>query len=253
MSEIINLTSIQDDREKYGMYQQALEHFMYYKKNDDTKKFHVSGVNTPKDINKVNRVNNDEDTNEIINLTSIQDDREKYGMYQQALKRFMYYKKYYDTKKIHVSGVNTPGDINEVNRVNNDEDTYEENCNESIVNRVPQKLQFKAKMLLQRLHDFGDVTWDDRGKNTIDSSTVEGENIVDLINDAVRNRKQPLSNGSGQWFAQAFRKANIPREFIVNDKIWQLVSSPQSDDEETQQSDSEKTNEKPSSNHPQGS
>ena len=58
-----------------------------------------------------------------------------------------------------------------------------------------------------------------------------------------------MSNGSGQ-FAQAFHKANIPREFIVNDKIWQLVSSPQSDsddeEEETQQSDSEKTNEKSS-------
>ena len=106
------------------------------------------------------------------------------------------------------------------------------------------------------MHDFGDVTWDNRGKITIDGSTVKGENIVDLINDVVRNRKQPLSNGSGQ-FAQALRKANIPREFIVNDKIWQLVSSPQSDsddeEEETQQSDSEKTNEKPSNRSPQES
>ena len=32
MSKIINLTSIQNDREKYAMYQQALERFMYYKK-----------------------------------------------------------------------------------------------------------------------------------------------------------------------------------------------------------------------------
>ena len=45
MSEIINSTSIQDDREKYAMSQQALERFMYYKRND-TKKFQVSGVNT---------------------------------------------------------------------------------------------------------------------------------------------------------------------------------------------------------------
>ena len=74
----------------------------------------------------------------------------------------------------------------------------------------------------------------------------KGGNIVDLINDAVRNRKQTLSNGSAQ-FTQTLRKANIPREFIANDKIWQLVSSPQSDsddEEETQQSDREKTNEK---------
>ena len=64
-------------------------------------------------------------------------------------------------------------------------------------------------MLLQRLHDFGNITWDNRGKITIDGSAVKGGNIVDLINDAVRNRKQPLSNGSCQ-FAQALRKANIP-------------------------------------------
>ena len=74
------------------------------------------------------------------------------------------------------------------------------------------------------MHDFGDITWDNRGKITINGSAVKGENIVDLINNAVRNRKQPLSNGSGE-FAPVLRKANIPREFIVNDKIWQLVSA----------------------------
>ena len=147
-----------------------------------------------------------------------------------------------------MSGVNTLGDINEVSKVNNDEDTNEENSkvDESIINCVPQKFQFKAIMLLQRLHDFGDITWDNRGKITIDGSAVKGGNIVNLIKDAVRNRKQPLSKGSGQ-FAQALRKANIPREFIVNDKIWQLLSSPQSDsdnEEETQQPDGENTNEK---------
>ena len=153
-----------------------------------------------------------------------------------------------------MSGVNTLGDIMEVSRVNNDDDTNEENSkvDVSIINCVPQKFQFKDKMLLQRLHDFGDITWDNRGKITTDVSAVNGGNTVDLINDAVRNRKPPLSNGSGQ-FTQALRKANIPREFIVNDKIWQLVSSPQSDsgdEEETQQSDSEKTNKKLSPRSP---
>ena len=59
-----------------------------------------------------------------------------------------------------MSGVNTLGDINEVSKVNNEEDTNEENSkvDESIINCVPQKFQFKAKMLLQQLHDFGIVT-----------------------------------------------------------------------------------------------
>ena len=109
-------------------------------------------------------------------------------------------KKNDDTKKFQVSGVNSHGDINEVSKVNNDEDTNEENnkVDESIINCIPQMFQFKAKMLLQRLHNFGDVTWDNRGKITIDGSAVKGGNIVDLINDGVRNRKQPLSNGSGE-------------------------------------------------------
>ena len=40
-----------------------------------------------------------------------------------------------------MSGVNTLGDINEVSKVNNDEDTNEENSkvDESIINCVPQK------------------------------------------------------------------------------------------------------------------
>ena len=97
-----------------------------------------------------------------------------------------------------MSGVHAFGDINEVSKVNNDEDTNEENSkvDESIINCVPQKFQFNAKMLLQRLHDFGDVIWDNRGKITIDGSAIKGGNIVDLINDAVRNRKQPLF----KWF-----------------------------------------------------
>ena len=90
-----------------------------------------------------------------------------------------------------MSGVNTPGDI--------DEDTKEENSNESIINCVSQKFQFKAKKLLQRFYDFGDVTRDDRGKITIDVSVVKGGNIVDLINDTVRNSKQALSNSYGQF------------------------------------------------------
>ena len=32
MIEIMNSMSIQNDREKYAIYQQALERFMYYKK-----------------------------------------------------------------------------------------------------------------------------------------------------------------------------------------------------------------------------
>ena len=145
-----------------------------------------------------------------------------------------------------MSGANTPEDMNEVN---NYEDTNEENSNESIINCIPQSFQFKAQNLLQRLSVFGDVTWDDCGKVTIDGSVVKGGNIVDLISDVVKNRKQPLSNGYVQ-FAQALRKAHIPREFIANDKIWELVSSPQSNAQETQESNSEKTNEKLSHRSP---
>ena len=31
MSKILNSTSIQDDRDKYALYQQAMERFIYYK------------------------------------------------------------------------------------------------------------------------------------------------------------------------------------------------------------------------------
>ena len=78
-------------------------------------------------------------------------------------------------KKVSSECVNTPGDTDKVTRVNRDEDTNEENSNESIIHCVPQKFKFKAKMLLQRLHDFGDITWDDRGKITIDGSTAKVE------------------------------------------------------------------------------
>ena len=66
------------------------------------------------------------------------------------------------------------------------------------------------------------VVWDNRGSVTIDGVVVPGANIIDLVNDAMRDRKRSTPIGHLQ-FATALRNTAIPREFIGSQRVWKEV------------------------------
>jgi len=98
-----------------------------------------------------------------------------------------------------------------------DEDAY-------IIESMPEKYRKKAENLLRRLRAGGGVVWNNTGAVTIDGVVVPGANIIDLINDTMRDRKRSLSVGHLQ-FAAALRNSAIPREFIGSKRVWREVTN----------------------------
>ena len=61
-----------------------------------------------------------------------------------------------------------------------------------IISTIPKNLKRKSELLLQFLESEqarNRITWDTRGEVTIDGEKVESSNIIDLVNDIVRPRK----------------------------------------------------------------
>ena len=76
---------------------------------------------------------------------------------------------------------------------------------------------------MQRLRACGKVVWDVNGVVTIDGTLVPGANIVDLVNDAMRDRRS-APPGHLQ-FAVALRQSTVPREIIGNKRVWSEVAT----------------------------
>ena len=63
------------------------------------------------------------------------------------------------------------------------------------------------------------VVWNNVVAVIIDGVVVPGTNIIDLINDAMRDRKRSMPVGHLQ-FSAALRNTAIPREFIGSKRVW---------------------------------
>lgn len=88
-----------------------------------------------------------------------------------------------------------------------------------IAKSVPKHLRTKAERLAEMLKEKGTVTWDERNRLIVDGKPVEGTNIIDLINDALRRRKTFKPEGRSH-FAHQLRRLNAPRELVGNEDYW---------------------------------
>ena len=78
-----------------------------------------------------------------------------------------------------------------------------------IIDSVPKTMQNHAKLLIQKLKNHSDViSWNDHGQLVLDNS-----NIVDLVNDVMRKRKDFNSDHSNT-FAKALAKINVPDDLV---------------------------------------
>ena len=88
-----------------------------------------------------------------------------------------------------------------------------------------RNLMLPARLLVQHLKNSSLLRWTPDGK-IIDNASgepVPGSNIVDLIQDYVRNRQ--ISNAPAGWkvFGKALMQGNVPREAIKNQKRWNAI------------------------------
>ena len=84
-----------------------------------------------------------------------------------------------------------------------------------IVESVPKSLKSKADHLMKRLKNEPTIQWNDRGELILDGATVPGSNMVDLVHDVLRKRKQSDPVG-WQPFVKHLKHINIPMELVGN-------------------------------------
>ena len=82
----------------------------------------------------------------------------------------------------------------------------------------------RATALLARLKVKPDViTWDKTGQVKIEGEVIPGSNILDLVGDAMRSRKNFNPTGSKEFF-EALNKLNVPKDLVRNEEHWKEVS-----------------------------
>lgn len=91
---------------------------------------------------------------------------------------------------------------------------------------VPKVYRTKAAALVKHLHKNG-VTWDDNGSVLINGKELKYSNIVDIVNSAVRNRKESSPPEGEREVIDFLKTKNTPKEVIGN-RTWlrELNSNP---------------------------
>lgn len=176
-------------------------------------------VQTPGD--SVSRL--DADLSEILRSNKYRDDAEKWKQYLQVLQRYLFL---VEARKgpldPSLPGVATAEALRDQQRKPPVNETFNDTA---IMDSIPAMYKRKAQVLVKYLRTSQSaaqrIRWDHEGRVTIDGVLVPNSNIVDLINDAVRSRKNFKANGQRQ-FIQSLRDIAVPREFIGNDKLWEL-------------------------------
>ena len=105
---------------------------------------------------------------------------------------------------------------------------------DQILQSVPKTMQRKAELLLGMIKNNNNLTWDEQGVVSYKGKRIHGSNIIDLINDAIRQRKGVEPRG-WKTFSKALHESNIPQEVIGNTSRWKWMqtSHDMSDGEES--------------------
>ena len=103
---------------------------------------------------------------------------------------------------------------------------------DQILQSVPKPMQRKAELLLGMIKNNNNLTWDEQGVVSYKGKRIHGSNIIDLINDTIRQRKGVEPRG-WKTFSKALHESNIPREVIGNPSRWKWMQTNTSDGEES--------------------
>ena len=111
-------------------------------------------------------------------------DDEKVKRYFQVLDRYLEYSKQLQIPKPFP--IQITRDKNQVLLADNIPSTSTSDSTEEILRDLPKSAREKGERLLQHLHRFSDVKWDQQGRLILKDNAVEGSNITDLIYHAVK-------------------------------------------------------------------
>lgn len=158
----------------------------------------------------------DAEMNSILARQDITDD-EKLKLYNQVLNKYLEYDR--QRKEKNPLPVKVIGSIDEKEKPNNSKFKNEKTIEieDEIIDSVPKNSKSKARLLINRLKRNSDVMfWNDRGELTYDGKAVPGTSIVDLVRDAMGDRKRfnPIQS---ELFSRGLARVNTPLDWIGNE------------------------------------
>ena len=91
------------------------------------------------------------------------------------------------------------------------------NVEADIMESVPPTMKSRAQQLVKKLKENKDlITWDDKGQMIYEGKPVVGSNVIDLVNDALRHRKNFNPHG-WRLFAKVLSDVNVPEGIVRNE------------------------------------
>lgn len=151
---------------------------------------------------------------------------DKISQYHQDLQRFLEIqekkKQYIPTVKIHEE--KTPRPTSQEDDTSNEE-SHEPGVvekrhlsDDEILESVPKNSRTLARSMINRLKANREhISWNDKGVTTINGHPVPGSNIIDLVNDQLRSRKDFDPKG-WELFTESLDKINMPKYLMRNEK-----------------------------------
>jgi len=96
-----------------------------------------------------------------------------------------------------------------------------------VLETVRKSYRARARLLMKHLLDKAistRISWNDDGIVTIEGNVVKDSNIMNLVNDAMRERKTTKVAGRAQ-FARLLRALNIPTVLVGNRELLTTTDS----------------------------
>ena len=92
-----------------------------------------------------------------------------------------------------------------------------------IMESVPKTMKAKVQLLLKKMKSSPDISWNEKGELKYKGETVQGSNVVELVND-VLSKRQYFNPQGWETFREALRKANVPQDLIGHEDGWRYIT-----------------------------
>ena len=95
-----------------------------------------------------------------------------------------------------------------------------------LLEAVPKPQQRGAKILLKYMQENPDIQWNQQKELVYKGTRIPNSNVISLVSDISRNRKNATLPTGWQEFAMALAEQNIPIEAIGNKQRWAFMHKP---------------------------
>jgi hypothetical protein len=92
-----------------------------------------------------------------------------------------------------------------------------------ILESVPKTMKAKVQFLLKKMKRSPDISLIEKGELKYKGETVQGSNVVDLVNH-VLSKRQYFNAQGWETFGDALREANVPQDLIGHEDRWRYIT-----------------------------